>query len=122
MPIKVKVLAHFPWELLENNPRCDVYDMEVEATEPVSTFKSRLSELSGLDSQMLTVMCHGQLRNNNDVLWLDGDLQALEGMDTVYLHVRVENAELNRRVEEYLASKCSTDIFLPLDQVKMKEE
>lgn len=114
------VVTHFPLTLSNNEPRCDCYNMEVEHTDNVGEFKTQLAELSGLARENLTLCQGGQVRHDDDTIWTE-PLAPVRDMDKIFLHVRVKDPELERKIAE-LRAQMGNNFFVPLDQVTMKPD
>ena len=111
--MQVRVCTH--WPLTIGGPKIDHLDMEAEPSELVADFKARYRLATECD-QIITLCIQGTSRADDQQLW-EEDFVVDEETGRVFIHLRVEDPELEGQVAAILAQGSR---IIPLDQVTVK--
>lgn len=114
--MKVFVATHYPLNH-KSGRRFAQHEMEVEHTELVGAFKERFASVSGVPVEEATVCMGGRVLADSEPISAE-PLAPNAPNDRCFIHVRVEDLEVNAKVAEFFAS--GQTCVIPLDQVKVK--
>jgi hypothetical protein len=122
--MKVQVVTCFPLTLVRKlgGIRSFTVEMEAEPTELVKDFKARYLQEGKAQAHSeydVTVCVEGQERMADQHLWDAPEFAVDRKTQQSFIHLRVEDPELNARAKEFAASPT---IFMPLEMVRSKNE
>lgn len=110
--MKIYATIHRP--LSYRGPRIRSHLISAEPTEIVADFKARMKDVVDVDPELMTVIFKGKVVNNNDHL-CDGEFTPCVE-DRCFIHIRVEDLEMQERVRAIMA-KGFESMIIPLDDV-----
>ncbi len=113
--MKLYVAAHYPLSFTQGS-RLRIYPIAAEPTETVASFKERMQQVLSVDKSVMSVIYKEQHRSDDQVLCENGEFTPCVAPDRTYIHVRVEDPEMQKEVRRLMAGGLK-GLELPLDQV-----
>ena len=86
----------------------------INHTDNVASFKKQMEPIIGVSASLMTVIYKSSIKSDEDILSQDEFTPCAE--DRCFIHIRVEDLEMQARVREIVARGFES-MVIPLDQV-----